>query len=107
MQPIGLTIKQTRKKYGPGRGELMLIHACTECNALSVNRIAADDDSQKVFAVFEGSYHIEGVILDDLGFYGIHLLGLGDSLFVRAQLFGNETDPAEICLQGCMMESTR
>jgi hypothetical protein len=29
MQPIGLTLKATHKKYGPARsGELMLIHQC-------------------------------------------------------------------------------
>src|SRR4026209_2498083 len=49
MKPIGLTMKKGRNKYRPGpRGELMLVHACTECNAVSINRIAADDDPETV-----------------------------------------------------------
>ena len=44
MTPIGLTMKQSRNKYQrERRGELMLIHQCTECRTLSINRIAADD----------------------------------------------------------------
>ena len=31
MKPIGLTTKVINKKYGYGRGELMLIHLCTDC----------------------------------------------------------------------------
>src|SRR5512147_2229255 len=49
MQPIGLTMKPGRNKYRPeAHGELMLVHACTGCGSLSINRIAADDDSQTV-----------------------------------------------------------
>ena len=43
MRPIGLTSKATNKKYGPGRGELMLIHLCTDCKLdfihLHINKI--------------------------------------------------------------------
>src|SRR5688500_3395418 len=49
MRAIGLTMKAGRNKYQPdSRGELMLIHQCTDCGALSINRIAADDDSDTV-----------------------------------------------------------
>lgn len=43
MQPIALTFKKSRKKYGTVRGELMIIHQCQACAAISINRIAADD----------------------------------------------------------------
>src|SRR5512147_1441348 len=57
MKPIGLTMKRGRNKYQLERsGELMLIHECVECRALSINRIAADDDSETVMAVFEESF---------------------------------------------------
>jgi hypothetical protein len=47
MKPIGLTMKKSRNKYQrERRGELMLIHECVECRTLSINRIAADDDSE-------------------------------------------------------------
>src|SRR5512136_742535 len=59
MQPVGLTLKLTRKRYGTERGELMLIHLCAECRHLSINRIAADDDSQTVLTVFDDSSGLE------------------------------------------------
>ncbi len=44
MRPIGLTMKTGRNKYQrESRGELMLVHQCTDCGTLSINRIAADD----------------------------------------------------------------
>ena len=56
MQPIGLTLKKTRNKYARGlSGELMLIHACQGCQALSINRIAVDDDVALLVEVFEES----------------------------------------------------
>ncbi len=47
MQPIGLTFKLQRNKYGNQLGELMVIHQCSGCQSLSINRIAADDDNQR------------------------------------------------------------
>ena len=56
MKPIGLTMKKGRNKYRlESRGELMLIHECTECESLSINRIAADDDSDSIMDVFNES----------------------------------------------------
>jgi hypothetical protein len=46
MRPIGLTYKRTRKKYGDQRGEMMLVHLCLDCGKVSLNRVAADDDSE-------------------------------------------------------------
>lgn len=89
MQPIGLTIKLTRKKFGPGRGELMLIHACEECHALSINRIAADDDLQRIIGVFEGSYQIGRATHECLEANDIRLLDETEAPFVHLQLFGN------------------
>ncbi len=54
MTPVGLTLKKTGKKYGPaGDGELMLVHCCQGCGKLSLNRIAADDDPEKLLALLE------------------------------------------------------
>lgn len=56
MKPIGLTMKKGRNKYRrESRGELMLIHKCTECESLSINRIAADDNSESIMDVFNES----------------------------------------------------
>src|SRR5512139_2755149 len=47
MRPVGLTLKRSRDKYGgQAAGELMLVHQCSECGKLSINRIAADDDDE-------------------------------------------------------------
>jgi len=53
MKPIGLTMKKSRNKYRlESGGELMLIHKCTECRTLSINRIAADDHPESILEVF-------------------------------------------------------
>jgi len=90
MRPIGLTIKATNKKYGPDRGELMLIHLCTECESLSINRIAADDDPEKIFNTFEHDLAMDLFLQERLNIEGIRALGAGESGTVRVQLFGME-----------------
>ena len=46
MRPVGLTLKNSRNKYArAASGELMLVHLCTDCSKISINRIAADDHS--------------------------------------------------------------
>ncbi len=101
MQPIGLTIKHTCKKYGTAGGELMLIHSCMECKALSINRIAADDIPDNLFAVFEGSFQVERAIHDKMKNGGIRLLEVADRPLVLRLLFGNECRPADGLFQGC------
>ena len=60
MQPIGLTLKRTRKKYGMAKyGELMLIHLCSDCEKISLNRIAADDDTELVYEIYKNSLHLD------------------------------------------------
>jgi hypothetical protein len=94
MQPIGLTIKLTRKKYGSAHGELMLIHLCKECQAVSINRIAADDDPQMLLNVFEDSSRIERDIIDYLESLGIRRLGGADAPLIRFQLIGDQASLA-------------
>ena len=96
MKPIGLTAKTTNKKYGPGRGELMLIHLCMECETLSINRIAADDIPQRVYAIFEGSFYLDVLMRSRLETEGIAALTAADSDMIHAQLFGHEPDLAEM-----------
>ena len=100
MRPVGLTVKTTRKKYGPGRGELMLIHLCAECEQLSINRIAADDDSQRVFGVYTDSLRLENSMQTRLEADGIRTLGASDRDAVCAQLFGRVTESTEVFFRG-------
>ena len=92
MKPIGLTMKKSRNKYRlESRGELMLIHQCIECNTLSINRIAADDDSESILTVFQESlwdgYELQRLCQEQ----GIALLGADQNSLVYSQLFGHNT----------------
>ncbi|MCL4560861.1 MAG: RNHCP domain-containing protein [Chloroflexi bacterium] len=90
MRPIGLTRKQTRKKYGPtALGELMLVHACTGCPGVSINRLAADDDAQVVMRVFDRSLEMDASGLAQLAARGIQPLGAESRSLVERHLFGN------------------
>jgi hypothetical protein len=82
MQPIGLTFKRTRKKYGAEQGELMLVHRCKECGMLSINRIAADDDCISMLALLDRPAPVR------LEAEGIQPLTTADLAWVQAQLFG-------------------
>jgi hypothetical protein len=95
MEPIGLTLKFTCKKYGLGHGELMLIHLCTECSHLSINRIAADDNPQTAFNIFEGSFRLEVQTQTRLDRNGIRTIPCADGDMVRTQLFGQDSNLIE------------
>ena len=93
MKPIGLTVKKGRNKYRlESRGELMLIHECTECGSLSINRVAADDDYESILEVFntslQNSYEFRTRVEAD----GITMLNAEDDESVRSQLFGQNAD---------------
>jgi hypothetical protein len=105
MQPIALTMKHISKKYGPGCGELMLVHACMECEALSINRIAADDDPQRLVAVFEDSFHLGILQRTKLDDEDIHILDAAERRMVHMQLFGHEIERTEMFFQSRMMET--
>ena len=91
MKPIGLTMKKSRNKYRlESRGELMLIHECNECRALSINRIAADDDPESIMEVFNVSLYHGYPIRARCEQAGIALLNPEDAEIVLAQLYGRE-----------------
>jgi hypothetical protein len=89
MQPIGLTVKQIHKKYDrQQQGELMLIHRCTGCGKISINRIASDDSTGALIALYRqiGEYSEE--LLLELAAQKIHPLMAADVTTVFSQLFG-------------------
>jgi hypothetical protein len=93
MKPVGLTMKKGRNKYQHlenhrPRGELMLIHECTDCQTLSINRIAADDDSATVLAVFESSLTLHLGAQARFREDGIIILDSADTETVQVQLYG-------------------
>jgi hypothetical protein len=80
MRPIGLTFKQEgvdkyrRKK----QGELMLIHECTRCGKISINRIAGDDNPEVILKVFKESKELNPEKIEQLKRTGIRLLTIED-----------------------------
>jgi RNHCP domain len=90
MRPVGLTTKHSRNKYASDRdGELMLIHRCTVCAKVAINRIAADDNTPAIFALFEDSSYDSAVCQSELDGMGVSMLTAHDIELVRRRLFGN------------------
>jgi len=89
MKPIGLTMKKSRNKYRlDSGGELMLIHECSECGSLSINRIAADDDPESILEVFHDSSRSSCQLQTRCEQNEIMLLNIDDAEMVLAQLYG-------------------
>ena len=72
----------------------MLIHACIECGSLSMNRIAADDDSSTIIAIFQES--IENQIHTLYAEHGILTLNAHDADVLYKQLYGGIEVPVTI-----------
>jgi hypothetical protein len=91
MQPVGLALKRGQKKYGHAQGgELMLIHHCTGCGSVSINRIAADDIAERIYEVFEDSLKIDDNDRARLAASGVLALGAEDRNLVTRRLFGGQ-----------------
>jgi RNHCP domain len=92
MRPVGLTTKRGRNKYARERdGELMIIHQCTACEKVVINRIAADDSAAALLVLFEGSYETSAAFQAELDTSGVSILTAHDSDLVRRRLFGNSS----------------
>jgi len=93
MMPIGLTMKMGRNKYQrDSPGELMLVHRCNECKALSINRIAADDDSGAIMILFQESLKFTHQIRAQCQEYGIDILKAEATKLVYTQLYGRQAE---------------
>lgn len=90
MESIGLTFKREGvSRYGSVKqGEIMLIHQCTQCDKISINRIAADDSPVMVEQVLEKSQRLGKNIKNRLEKVGIKLLGRKDGKEIKVQLYG-------------------
>jgi hypothetical protein len=95
MKPIGLTLKRRSKKYARcEQGELMIVQRCEDCGRIAINRIAADDDTEALVAVYRNSLHGDDVLYRRLADEGIMLLGEGDRQIVEWCLFGQNESAA-------------
>jgi len=106
MRPVGLTLKASHNKYGSDEGELMLIHHCLGCGALSINRIAADDNAEQLLVVFETSNGMKDDLFAEITRQGIRLLGPGNLNTVLMRLYGTgETLPQWLEINHLKLES--
>lgn len=77
MRPLGLTLKKEGINIYSGRpkkGELMLVHECQRCGKISINRLAGDDISEIVLAMFKESLNLPKEVVLELAKDGIDLL---------------------------------
>jgi hypothetical protein len=89
MQPIALTFKKSRNKYGTSRGELMIIHQCQACKAISINRIAADDDVDELLSVMKTVSKLSNDQKQLLESFGINPVRYQDYHAVEKSLYGS------------------
>lgn len=92
MEPIGLTFKHEGvDKYGhPRQGELMIIHHCSQCGDFSINRLAADDQTEMVMLIFKQSTDLPSDIKKTLQAQDIELLNDKNEAEIKNQLFGKK-----------------
>ena len=76
-------------KYGKEKlGDVMLVHRCTVCGAINLNRIAADDPDSLVVKVFENSLAVPQTTMDKLENQNIVLLSEKEQPLLLERLFG-------------------
>ena len=68
----------------------MLIHRCVMCNKDVINRIAADDDTNTILAVFNSSQNLSQETKDILAKENIHLINADQKQLVLERLFGKQ-----------------
>lgn len=89
MRPVGLTVKHVHKKYGStAQGELMIIHQCSGCGKISINRIAADDAAGALLQLYQHSQSMDEKLREKLVGMDIQPLAAADLTTVYSQLFG-------------------
>jgi hypothetical protein len=82
-------MKPAHDKFGRLRsGELMLIHLCSGCGKLSINRIAADDMDDRLLEIYHDSLRLAGELRQLLERSGIFILQADDRSLVTRQLRG-------------------
>ncbi|HSX40049.1 MAG TPA: RNHCP domain-containing protein [Candidatus Saccharimonadales bacterium] len=86
MKPIGLTFKH--EGYGR-QGEIMLIHLCSICGKIAINRIAGDDMPEEIIEIFDNSQSLDNNFKQRLLAQNIYLLENSDRRELLIQLFGN------------------
>ena len=66
----------------------MLVHYCTQCEKISINRLARDDFEPTILEVFAESLNLSQALCALCEQAGIYLLTQADSKELHTQLFG-------------------
>jgi len=74
----------------------MLIHRCTICAKVAINRIAADDWAAAIVQIFELSAQAGAACQAELERMGVSMLLTGDADLVWERLFGKSRVGAPI-----------
>lgn len=85
MQPVGLTYKQTGADT---YGEIMLIHICSSCQKVNINRVARDDPDHLIEMVFAFGLSLSKDMRQTIELEDIYILDQHDAPQLRAQLYG-------------------
>lgn len=89
MKPIGLAFKKSNSYSNQPGGELMIVHHCLNCGKIAANRIAGDDDSYAILAVFNDSLITGAALNIQEKNLPIRLLTIEDKEQILRGLFGN------------------
>lgn len=68
----------------------MLVHLCIDCETISINRIAADDDPEMILIVFQSSLQNDRFKIYSR--HGINMLAEQDGQAVENQLYGQHVE---------------
>ncbi len=90
MKAVALAFKKEGfDKYGNEReGELMLVHECSVCGRISINRLASDDDEAAILSLFDSSLSLPDALGKKILEEGISIIGKADKEKVFIKLFG-------------------
>ena len=92
MKPIGLAFKGIDINPYTGRtsGELMVVHLCLNCDKISYNRIAGDDNTYSLTKLFKetGDLNLDPNLAARLRNLNIRILTQEDSELVFTALYG-------------------
>lgn len=90
MKPIGLVFKHIT--YNPftdkTSGELMIVHLCLNCDKISTNRIAGDDNAQSIIQLLDEPKSLDPTLIHRLHCSNLTPLTRQDEQQVLACLFG-------------------
>jgi hypothetical protein len=95
MQPIGFTLKKEGKDKFTGKekfGDVMVVHECTKCHKININRVAADDDAEVLMNILKESMGVSSETRQLLRAQGIDLIDESTQDFFTERIFGS-TNP--------------